>query len=628
MAENLWMGFQGKKSDVWGHFLQNRKDKNIVKCKHCDNTFRYQPSPSTFKYHLEHKHDIKVETVESTKVSGASQSSILSHFQKNTEETSQAVIARLTAVDRIPFATLARSIDIKNGWKAQGLKIPGTKEGIREMVMNFGAKIRAEDIKSLKSEMDMDERFSLTLDEWTSKRNRRYMCLNLHYSHIKGLGMIRVEGSMPAEKGLALVNKKLESFGLKLKTDVVGMTTDGAAVMKKLGELSGIVHQLCHSHGIHLAVTDVLYKKQPAILYDDDEEESGDNNNEDEDDDDDNENGESVEEHDQGDREVEFEADINSLVKKIRKVAKFFRQSPVRNDLLQNIVKREKGKQLSLILDSKTRWNSMLAMVQRFLELSDVLPTALNELASNHLFPSEDELQLATEIVDSLNLVEVAVLALGRRDSDLAKADKIFTFLLSNLEQQTGALSTKLGEAITTRILERRNPLISGLLVYLDDAAEFEQLSQDSPFEFPTKTELAKTARDLFVRLFPSQDDNNEEDDENAEEEPPAKQSKAEELDALLSRKTVSRSNPGPRNFSQEMLKTMKKEMAVFESTGKRPSSLEKVYKALKTIPPSSVEAERSFSAAGLFVTKLRTTLNDETVDTLCFLRSHLLNKS
>jgi len=40
--------------------------------------------------------------------------------------------------------------------------------------------------------------------------------------------------------------------------------------------------------------------------------------------------------------------------------------------------------------------------------------------------------------------------------------------------------------------------------------------------------------------------------------------------------------------------------------------------------PPICVEAEaRAFSAAGLLCTKIRSRLNDATLDTLCFLRSY-----
>ena len=46
------------------------------------------------------------------------------------------------------------------------------------------------------------------------------------------------------------------------KDYIVGMVTDGASVIIKTGRLSGIIHQICHSHGLHLAVCDVLYKKR------------------------------------------------------------------------------------------------------------------------------------------------------------------------------------------------------------------------------------------------------------------------------------------------------------------------------------------------------------------------------
>ena len=75
----------------------------------------------------------------------------------------------------------------------------------------------------------------------------------------------------------------------------------------------------------------------------------------------------------------------------------------------------------------------------------------------------------------------------------------------------------------------------------------------------------------------------------------------------------------------KEILNYIRKEIAVFECNNQRPNSLESIYNALMTIPPTSVEAERSFSAAGLFITKLRTSLKDETIDNLCFIRSFLM---
>ena len=76
-----------------------------------------------------------------------------------------------------------------------------------------------------------------------------------------------------------------------------------------------------------------------------------------------------------------------------------------------------------------------------------------------------------------------------------------------------------------------------------------------------------------------------------------------------------------------KMYKAITKEMGVYESTMKRPELLQKFYKALTTIPPSSIESERSFSSANNLVTKLRTQLGDRTIDMLIFLRSDFLQQ-
>ena len=66
------------------------------------------------------------------------------------------------------------------------------------------------------------------------------------------------------------------------------------------------------------------------------------------------------------------------------------------------------------------------------------------------------------------------------------------------------------------------------------------------------------------------------------------------------------------------------KEMSLFEATKKKPDNLEKLFYALTTIKPKLVETERAFSATGLFVTKLRNRLNDESV--LCLSCVSIIN--
>ncbi|GBP55689.1 hypothetical protein EVAR_18981_1 [Eumeta japonica] len=58
-----------------------------------------------------------------------------------------------------------------------------------------------------------------------------------------------------------VLKEKLSEFDLSLDKDIVGITTDGASVMKKVGRLIEPLLQLCYAHGVQLGITDVIYKK-------------------------------------------------------------------------------------------------------------------------------------------------------------------------------------------------------------------------------------------------------------------------------------------------------------------------------------------------------------------------------
>ena len=93
-----------------------------------------------------------------------------------------------------------------------------------------------------------------------------------------------------------------------------------------------------------------------------------------------------------------------------------------------------------------------------------------------------------------------------------------------------------------------------------------------------------------------------------------------------LERAITSASIPATRpsitpNLNKRMVQ---KECEVFEASGIRPASLQTLYEALLTTQPTSVEAERAFSACGLFVTKLRSRLHDSAIDAFCFIRNAL----
>ena len=328
-----------------------------------------------------------------------------------------------------------------------------------------------------------------------------------------------------------------------------------------------------------------------------------------------------------GDGENETPPTLNRrfqpVVKKVRTGTKAFRQSPVRNDTLQKYVKETHGKELNLIMDTKTRWHTLLAMFRRFHLLSPEIQKALIDLALQHLFLSEDELKIVRDLIDVLETIEIGAVKITSNDFSLLDADHVIEFMLKKMEENASGLGQTMLDILHQRLMERCNGLISGVLLYLSP----NKNADNAILKYPPKNEIIKKIRDIYVRLFWSPESNEDSalPDSEAPLEPAPKKSKAEELkDFLQSRESGGDQSKSSFSSPSDILVEIKREFAIFEATGQRPLCLERVYKAASTLPPTSVEAERAFSAAGLFVSKVRASLSDESVDNLCFLRNYL----
>ncbi|KAL3859294.1 hypothetical protein ACJMK2_009519, partial [Sinanodonta woodiana] len=108
-------------------------------------------------------------------------------------------------------------------------------------------------------------KFSLSVDEYTSLRNRRYFGINLHENinrkTIKTV-LVRILGSCSALDMIEIVKNHVKDFGLSFDHDIIGLTLDGASVNKKFIRHVQSIGHLCLNHGIHLGVCDTLYPKK------------------------------------------------------------------------------------------------------------------------------------------------------------------------------------------------------------------------------------------------------------------------------------------------------------------------------------------------------------------------------
>ncbi|GFU63079.1 uncharacterized protein TNCV_4123191 [Trichonephila clavipes] len=191
--------------------------------------------------------------------------------------------------------------------------------------------------------------------------------------------MLRISGSFSAENCVRTVETKLQEFGIITEKHIVACVTDGASVMVKFGKIMSCEYHMCYAHTIHLAECDVLNNKQVDLVVNAVEVE--DKSHEED-------NGEREELVEDLDKALDLELEsgvgtdalfhvtlmqkkksitnINETIKKIKNVVKLFRKSPIKN-ILQKYVKEEFGCGKMVCLDTKSCWNSLLAMLERFL---------------------------------------------------------------------------------------------------------------------------------------------------------------------------------------------------------------------------------------------------------------------
>jgi len=240
---------------------------------------------------------------------------------------------------------------------------------------------------------------------------------------------------MPADRCVELVDEKLAEFGLSLERDIVSICTDGASVMKKVGKLVAAQQQLCYAHGVQLAVLDVLYSRRTttATAPVDVEHEAPHTDDVDDDalDADSDEQGLSIiQEPYEYNVIAELSGEYKEVVDKVRAIVRIFRRSPTKNDaILQPYVKRELGKELSLVLDCRTRWNSLYDMLARFIQLRNPVQKAMIDL-KEPVQVTEADFTCVQDIVSSLEPVKLAVKALCRRDTNLITQKRHCIFAL------------------------------------------------------------------------------------------------------------------------------------------------------------------------------------------------------
>ena len=136
----------------------------------------------------------------------------------------------------------------------------------------------------------------------------------------------------------------------------------------------------------------------------------------------------------------------------------------------------------------------------------------------------------------------------------------------------------------------------------------------------PGKVTITRNARAFLQRLFtiiPSSTDSASEKEASTatgelEVVEVTKPTLAKELSDFLKEQ---------RSLPLSDVDTFSKEIGLFIARHEKTIAIRDIHNTLMIIPPTFVEAERVFSAGGLFLTKLRSSMSDMTLDKLMFLK-------
>ena len=75
--------------------------------------------------------------------------------------------------------------------------------------------------------------------------------------------------------------------------------------------------------------------------------------------------------------------DISKMVTKIRRIVKIFKRSALKNETLQTYVKENYPNALNVVLDCKTRWSSLVNMLERTIQIKLPIQKALLDLGED-----------------------------------------------------------------------------------------------------------------------------------------------------------------------------------------------------------------------------------------------------
>ncbi|KAE8737967.1 hypothetical protein FOCC_FOCC016560 [Frankliniella occidentalis] len=646
-----------KQSPAWDYFTKTGTGKNVVaQCKKCPTKYT-NPATSQLYYHLENVHHIFLDKLQSKKK--PSRAPARSESEEFNADDPQA-----PDLDNMPSSTVERK-----GFKVFTRSLQQRYKPPSEPTLTKRLELKYEELKeAYRKKLAAARGICLTTDLWTHKNTMSsHLGVVAHFR--EGLKVRTIEIAarpMPESKSAENIQVALREICREWNIDyanVRGVVTDGGANIKNAvrNEFGSDKHIECVAHKINnigQAALGLKETKAPSEepTFEDIADELIDIPEDEE---------QAIDALDDLTEETDDRmstTQIRALLMRVKKIVRFFRKSEVATSELISLQEAEGKKRhecRKLIQEVRTRWNSAFEMVDRFLDLSEHVSTALHRITMRRSSRATPPTMLRPDEQDILVEVRNLLRPLAEA-TKLVSTDKWVTIssvipLVHAMKKEIDSFKpvSDLGRSLQKKLLEEIGKKFSGIEMLRPYAGatlldpRFKQWAFDS-----TRTSaaiinhIAQAFADLSRNLFHTGQKVAAKVEENSRRFEAAIRQRQEEaaedrpqsgimaaMDRIIQLKTVGAPDQERATQMPSQLKNYLSLMPVDRHSNPNPieiwesmkSGMEQLYEiALDYLPvfATSVSCERLFSHAGLIATTLRNRISPEHISMFVFLRS------
>lgn len=431
--------------------------------------------------------------------------------------------------------------------------------------------------------------FTLTCDIWTDVSNKSYIGVTVHYLKTETLltkgtiGVIPLESNHTAEYIKNELLAVLEHFNIK-PANITAIVTDSApnmvnAIYNILGNKK---HIPCVAHILAHLVPDSL-----KTMY-----------------------------------------TIEEIITKVKEIVTFVRRSVVASDELTRLQKRD-GKTEGTILKFKqevpTRWNSMLYMIERFLQLREYIYPVMLKCSTSLEMLTHKEFDVLHDLVNILRPIEMVTKEIG---GDLYPTCSLIIPIVRCMKNVINDYipMTDYGTNLKKNILleiERRFSDIERYQIFAVSTI-LDPRFKKIHFEQPRAVSSAITFINNLMQVA--------NENSNMPVTPVVEYNETENLwkfhDHLVASSTITRDDPGGINvelrqyLNQSTIPRNQDPLKYWQTVKHAYPVLHNIAKKYLSVIATSVPSERLFSKAGNIKSDARNRLTPKRLNVLLFLGS------